>query len=368
MIPALALFSLSIDNLHQTLGPQFTEWAQRGAFFLLATVLLYLLLTQAKKLILKYIPSPSKEINPSQTEWKSIFYLLLNNTKAIFLLATSLDLTTQFFIIPRQVNHYLNHLFFIVFCIQMVFWGFTLIRFWIEHYIRTQGEDGAKVTTAHAFAIFLKIIYLTIVLLWALENFGININSLIAGLGIGGVAVALSIQKILGDLFASLTILLDKPFIIGDFVITGDYQGTIESIGLKTTRIRSLSGEQIIFSNTDLLQSRLRNIQRMTERRVSFELGVTYQTSPETLKAIPQIIQAIIEKEAPHTRFEYVFFKSYKDSALNFEVAYWVLSPAHADYRHTHQRINLSIYETFSAQKIEFAYPTQSLYLNKNTS
>jgi small-conductance mechanosensitive channel len=209
-----------------------------------------------------------------------------------------------------------------------------------------------------------KILLWTIILLIALDNLGINISALVAGLGIGGIAVALAVQNILGDLFASFSIFLDKPFVIGDFIIVDTYLGTIEHIGLKTTRVRSFSGEQLVFANADLLKSRIRNYKRMYERRVVFTLGVIYQTSYEKLKKIPEIIQDIIEKQT-QTRFDRAHFKEYGPYSLNFEIVYWVESPDYNLYMNIQQKTNLEIFQRFDDENIEFAYPSQSLYINK---
>jgi len=197
-----------------------------------------------------------------------------------------------------------------------------------------------------------------------LDNFGVNITGLVAGLGIGGIAVALAVQNILGDLLASLSIVLDKPFVIGDFIVVDSLSGTIEHIGLKTTRIRSLNGEQLIFSNNDLLKSRIRNFKRMSERRVVFHLGVVYQTSLEQLKIIKKIVAEIIEKRQK-VRFDRVHFKEYSSSSLIYEVVYYVSSPDFNVYMDIQETINLEILQRFQEEKIEFAYPTQTLYVQK---
>jgi len=192
---------------------------------------------------------------------------------------------------------------------------------------------------------------------------GVDITALIAGLGIGGIAVALALQNVLGDLFASLSIVLDKPFVIGDFIIVDDLLGTVEHIGLKTTRVRSLFGEQLVFSNSDLLNSRIRNYKRMHERRIVFSLGVTYQTPYEKLAAIPDIIREIIELQE-QVRFDRAHFKEYGDFALEFEIVYYMLVPDYNAYMDTQQAINLALYERFEKEGISFAYPTQTLYVS----
>jgi small-conductance mechanosensitive channel len=198
----------------------------------------------------------------------------------------------------------------------------------------------------------------------ALDNLGVNVTALVAGLGVGGVAVALAVQNILGDLFASLSIVLDKPFVLGDFIIVGELLGAVENIGIKTTRVRSLSGEQLIFSNNDLLNSRIRNFGRMAERRVVFQLGVVYGTPKAKLEQIPAIIRSAIEAQQ-QTRFDRSHFAGYGDFSLDFENVYYVLDRDYNVYMDIQQAINLEIYGRFAEDGIEFAYPTQTLYLQR---
>jgi len=196
-----------------------------------------------------------------------------------------------------------------------------------------------------------------------LDNFGFKVSAVIAGLGIGGIAVALAAQTVLGDLFSFFAILFDRPFEVGDFIIIGDFLGAVEYIGIKTTRIRSLGGEQLIFSNTDLTNSRVRNYKRMQQRRVVFKLGVTYQSTYQQVSEIPGIIKNIIEG-IKDTRFDRAHFSSYGDFSLMIEVVYYVLSSDYNKYMDIQQEINLAIMRDFEKRKIEFAYPTQTLYVN----
>ena len=165
---------------------------------------------------------------------------------------------------------------------------------------------------------------------------------------------------------ASFSIVLDRPFVIGDFIIVDDYLGTVEHIGLKTTRVRSLSGEQLVFSNADLLRGRVRNYKRMYERRVVFSIGVVYQTPYEKLKQIPTLIQEIIEAQE-HVHFDRAHFRQYGPYSLDFEIVYWVKNPDYNVYMNIQQAINLAIFQRFEKEQIEFAYPTQSLYISRQS-
>ena len=205
----------------------------------------------------------------------------------------------------------------------------------------------------------------TVGLLLILSNLGVDISSLIAGLGIGGVAVALAAQNILSDLFSSFSIYFDKPFQVGDFIIVDDAMGTVEKIGIKTTRIRALQGEEIVFSNRQLTTSKIQNFGQMRERRVIFQIGVVYQTPTEKLRKIPHLIQEIIQS-IELTRFDRAHFVKFDDSALVFEVVYYLKTPDYNKYMDIHQAINFRIKEAFEKEGIEMAYPTQTIYLSKD--
>lgn len=212
--------------------------------------------------------------------------------------------------------------------------------------------------------IILQVIVWSTGFLFLIDNLGYDITTLVAGLGIGGIAVALAAQTILGDLFSYLVIFFDKPFEIGDFIIIDDKMGTIEYIGIKTTRIRTLGGEQLICSNTDLTNSRVHNYKRMEKRRVVFSFGIVYQTAASKIKKIPSIIQEIIQRD-PGNTFDRAHFSSYGDFSLNFEVVYYVMSADYNIYMDRQQEINLAIFEVFEKENIEFAYPTQTIVFNK---
>jgi len=209
-----------------------------------------------------------------------------------------------------------------------------------------------------------KFIIWTLAIIFYLDNLGFKISTVIAGLGIGGVAIALAAQAILGDLFSYFSIIFDRPFELGDFVIIGDLLGTVEHIGIKTTRIRSLGGEQLIFSNSDLTGSRLRNYKRMEKRRVVFKLGTTYDTPLDKVKEIPKVIEKVI-KEVKNTAFDRAHFSAYGDFNLIFEVVYYVLSSDYNKYMDIQQEINFAIKAEFEKRKIEFAFPTQTIYMAK---
>jgi small-conductance mechanosensitive channel len=240
----------------------------------------------------------------------------------------------------------------------------SLLSYSLQTYWLRKEKDEAKQRGIKGIVTVIKVIIWGVGLTFLLDNLGFKISTVIAGLGIGGIAVAMAAQAVLRDLFSYLAILFDRPFEIGDFIIVGDFMGSVEHVGIKTTRVRSLSGEQLIFSNTDLTDSRVRNYKRMERRRVVFQLGVIYQTSQEQLKEIPVIIKNIIEN-IEETAFDRAHFFSYGDFSLNFQVVYYVESSDYLKYMNIQQKINLTINEEFAKCGIEFAYPTQTLYVSK---
>lgn len=246
---------------------------------------------------------------------------------------------------------------------QVGVWAVAGVIAWIEHKRRTTlTRDRAVAGSLGIIAFVARAVIWSLVVLLTLDNLGIDITALVAGLGIGGIAVALAVQNVLGDLLASLSITLDRPFVIGDFLVIGDFMGNVEYIGIKTTRLRSLSGEQIVMSNADLLASRVRNFGRMAERRVVFTLGVTYETPRDKLMKLPPLIRRIVE-EQPMARFDRSHFASYGDFSLNFETVFYVLSADYNQYMDVQQEIFFRIHQAFEALGVEFAYPARKLWL-----
>ena len=220
--------------------------------------------------------------------------------------------------------------------------------------------------TSSEFIIFNfagRLLIWALIILLMLDNLGIKVVPLMAGLGVGGIAIALAVQKILGDLFASISIMLDKPFEMGDMVVVGEHSGFIEQIGLKTTRMRSITGEQLIISNSDLLESRIRNYKRMQERRVNLFFGVTHQTSRENLEKIPQIIKEIVDNQK-NARFDRAHLQKIGDFSMIYECVYWSTSPDYKTFMDVQQSVNLAMIGAFAEKGISFAHPTQTLIVN----
>jgi small-conductance mechanosensitive channel len=335
----------------------------RWGIALLVLVALRVLLAIARRLVLGRLKAFAAR---TSTMVDDLVVDLLQRTGYLFLTFIWLRLLPLVLTLPETVTDKLVTVGFLALLGQVLIWGSGLISYLVDrHKERALERDPADATAISALGLVGKLIFYSLILLLALDNLGVNITTLVAGLGISGIAVALAAQNILGDLFASLSIVFDKPFVLGDFVIIGDYMGTVEKIGLKTTRVRSLSGEQIIFSNTDLLNSRIRNYKRMFERRIAFSFGVVYQTPHEKLARIPAMVQEIIEKQE-NTRFDRAHFRQFGDSSLDFEAVYYVLVPDYNVYMDLQQTINLTLFKRFEEEAIEFAYPTRTLHVVRN--
>lgn len=289
---------------------------------------------------------------------------LLSQTRWFSILAVGLWGGSLVLALPADFQNWFIRIVKLVLVLQVGFWGTGVISLYIDRGVKAKVEEdhGEDATTLDALGLIGKIILWVILFLIILDNLNVEISSLVASLGIGGIAVALALQNILGDLFASLSITLDKPFAIGDFIAVDDFEGDVEDIGLKSTRIRSLSGEELIFSNTDLLSSRVRNFKRLEKRRISFGIGVVYGTPVEKLKKIPGLIEDIITS-LEDVEFDRVHFKTLGDFSLDYSVVYYVLKPEYAAYLDVQQIINLEIYQQFMKEGIEFAYPTQTIML-----
>lgn len=322
------------------------------------------LLLFAKRLVLARLAAWSRK---TETRLDDFVVDILAGTRLLFLLVIAFYFGSQYLELPPKPTRLIAHITIIALLVQVAMWGNRGIALWLSDYLkRHKDTDAAGATTVSVLGFIARVVLWSVLLLMILDNLGFNITTLVASLGIGGIAVALAVQNILGDIFASLSIAMDKPFVIGDFITVDDVMGTVEYIGLKTTRLRSLSGEQIVFSNNDLLKSRIRNYKRMYERRVVFGFGVIYQTSHDLLKKIPVMVREIIEG-LEKTRFDRAHFKEYADSSLNFEVVYFVQDPDYNIYMDIQQSINLSIFERFAREGIEFAYPTRTLYFHRKT-
>ena len=340
------------------LGVPVTDWS----YAIAAAVVTSLVIGAASRWLIKRL---EKLAGRTDNNFDDVIIYTLKKTRAALIIILSFYVGLQFITLSNSQESFLKNILLFFLLIMAGVWGSGLIGYLINSYVKRQVEDNAGTATTVSILGFLgKTALWAALFLVALDNFGIDITALVAGLGIGGIAVALAAQNVLADAFASIAIALDKPFAIGDFIIIDDYRGTVERIGLKTTRIRSLSGEQLIFSNTDLLSARIRNYKQMQERRILFEFGIIYQTSSDVLTEIPKMVQSLIDSE-DNTRFDRAHFKSFGASSLDFEVVYYMRVPDYVSYMDTQQAINLALFKKFESEGIEFAYPTQTLFVTE---
>ena len=289
---------------------------------------------------------------------------VLEGTSRTLMLVVALLVGASLLDLPGRWESRLSQLWFVAVALQMGLWGMRAVGIGVQHYVARHSSSGMTQVGASATLMSwgLRTLLWSVILLAILSNLGVNITAFIASLGVGGIAVALAVQNILGDLFASLAIAVDKPFEVGDFVVVGNVAGTVQMIGLKTTRIRSLQGEEVVMSNTDLLKQTISNYRPMRERRIVFTFGVTYDTPVDKVEAIPGTVQRVVQAQ-PQLRFDRAHFKGFGASSLDFEVVYIVEDPAFNLYMDRQQTINLNLMREFAGMGVQFAFPTQTVHV-----
>ncbi len=286
---------------------------------------------------------------------------LVQRTSRLFLVTVALFLAFAVLELPVGIERAMRIAFVVIFWLQVSFWAMTAIRFALERRRTREGAPDPQLAGSIQIILFVANLGVwTIAFLLALANLDVEIGPLLAGLGIGGIAVALAVQTVLGDLLASLSIALDKPFAVGDALQIDNFTGTVENIGVKSTRLRSISGEQIIMSNADILKSRVRNFGRMRERRVVMTLNVNYDTPPDTLRAVPIAVREVVAAQ-PNTRFDRCHLMAYAESALQFELVFVVTSADYGVYADVQQAVNLAILERFATLGVKLALPTRRM-------
>jgi small-conductance mechanosensitive channel len=291
---------------------------------------------------------------------------LIGNTKQILFLAIALDAGQESLALPDKIQRAVSAVVLILILIQVGLWTGRALRFYLELKEQERGVDRTFSGSLNIINFVAHMLIWSLLVLVALDNVGVNITALLAGLGVGGVAVALALQNVLGDLFASLSIALDKPFVVGDNLHLDAYIGKVEHIGIKTTRLRSESGEQIILSNADILRSRVRNFGRLPEQRILTTIRVAYETPIEKLKEIPTLLESAVRDQA-QARFERCHFRTFADNALHFELSYFVQQPAVNPLLDLQQAVNFRILDVLRELSVELAYPTQTVLVGPRT-
>ncbi|HET8881755.1 MAG TPA: mechanosensitive ion channel family protein [Solimonas sp.] len=299
----------------------------------------------------------------TSTSVDDLLVFVVRKTQLLLVWLPALWIAGHSLALPDRVTLIVKGAASLAMVLQAGLWIGGAIDFWIARSReKAMQENSGAATSLGALNFIAKLVLWAFLLLIGLDNLGVDVTAMVAGLGVGGIAVALAVQNILGDLFASLSIVIDKPFVIGDFIIVDDYLGSVEHVGLKTTRVRSLGGEQLIFANSDLLKARVRNYKRMQERRIVFKFGILHETPSARLGDIAGTVAAII-KAQPLVRFDRAHFAAIGESAYEFEVVYWMLDPDYNKYMDTQQAINIAMVQAFEKENIRFAHPARMLHL-----
>jgi len=335
-------------------GNRIADWADA----LVLLVVLTFLFVVTKRLLARRF----RMLSEARDGLREMIAEILRRTRSLVLFLIALYLASQRVELSERIEDMLRGVAFVAALVQIGIWGSYFIQNGLKRYMSRRTAEPVSHSGIAVMVLFGRILLWAFVFLLIMENLGVNVTTLIASLGVGGIAIGLATQNILGDLFASLSILLDRPFEAGHFIIIDGYMGTVEQVGLKTTRIRSVNGELLVFGNNDLLKSRIRNFANFRERRIIFTFGVLYDTPAEKLRRIPGMVREIVEKTAS-TRFDRAHFKAFGNSSLDFEVVYYVLSPDYVIYMDIQQNINLAIFEAFEKEGIGFAFPTRTIHL-----
>ncbi|WP_229414964.1 mechanosensitive ion channel family protein [Massilia aurea] len=298
----------------------------------------------------------------TDAKWDDIAVAALRSTKLLVLVIVGIYAGASFLVLSDKAQLFIGRVTITAMLFQVAIWGDRALRAWLLATRAQRNEDPDRITSSAAITFLVRVALWAVVALMVLDNLGVNITTLVASLGIGGIAIALAVQSILGDLFASLSIVLDKPFVVGDFIIVDKMLGTVEKIGLKTTRVRSLSGEQIVFSNNDLLKSRIQNLRRMESRRVVFQFGVSHLTPASLLRGLPEMVQEIVSAQ-PQVRFDRAHLAGIAAPVFNYEVVYYVDNTDYAVYMNVQQEIYLSILAGLEERGVSLALPVQLVRL-----
>ncbi len=293
----------------------------------------------------------------------SLFVDLLNQARFSYYAFVSFYFVHFILVTPQFLTRFLTIIFIVWTTYRVVIAGQQIIDYIIYKYLERSGDESRVMALRLIGKIVKGLLWVFAVIIF-LSALGINVTGLVAGLGIGGVAVAFALQNILSDLFSSFSIYFDRPFVEGDFIIVGDKMGVVEKVGIKSTRVRALQGEEIVFSNKELTSAQIHNLKKMDYRRNQITIGVVYETSTEILEKIPEIIKGIIEKEEM-AEFDRAHFSSFADFSLNFTFVYYTKSRDYTIFMDVQQKILLEIKREFEKEKIEFAYPTKTIHLFK---
>jgi len=345
----------------------FEIWSNSGLDYIIALSILVVALIAFKIFRGIILASLVNWVKQTKMSFDDTIITMISDIKFLTYFWLAFYMAVSFLNLPSVVSRIVGGLFTVFIVFEVIRIAEKMFDYIFKKYL---SRSDSKVDERQTNAMSGVLRFMVRLVLWSfgsilvLSNLGVDITSLIAGLGIGGLAVALALQNVLSDLFSALSIYIDRPFQVGDFIAIGSDKGSVERIGLKTTRIRSITGEELVISNRELTDARVQNFGRLNRRRASFTLGVVYGIKSEKLKQIPGIIKGIVEK-IDKTDFDRCHFKSFGNSSLNFETVFWVDSDDYTVFMNILEQVNLEIYERFAGESIEFAYPTQTLYIEK---
>lgn len=342
------------ELLHNTVGEFLTAVVALVVFLIVFKIFQIIIISRLRILAEK-----------TETDLDDTLIKIVQSLKPPFYWFIAFYFALQFLTLNEMISKVIETLLIVWVVYQAIYALQILLDYVFAKVLRARGDENGAEGALGLLSSVVKWVLWVIGILMILSNLGINVTSLVAGLGIGGLAFALAAQNILGDLFSSFSIIFDKPFQVGDYIVIGNTKGTVLKIGIKTTRLRSLQGEEIVMSNNKLTSAEVQNFKKLEERRISTSLGVTYETSTEKLKKIPAMIKTIIDAEEG-VRFDRAHFSSFADSALIFDTVYYVETGNYGEYMDKKQEINYAIREAFEKEGIDMAYPTQTLHLVKS--
>lgn len=342
---------------YRLLGNPVERWLLAAAFVVVATVLLWAL----KKLAVKRL---SKFAVRTRTDFDDLLVELLGRTRVSLIFIATISPATALLTFRQDVHAALRIASVVALLIQVGIWGNAFITFWTDRYTRQSDRAGAGTTALATLAVISRLALGVLLILFLLDNLGVDVTALIAGLGLGGLIVALALQNTVADMIGALTILIGRPFLVGDFIEAQGVMGTVEAVGLRATRMRTLTGDELIFPNKKLLEGPIRNYTRMTERRVDFRIAVAYGTPPAKLERIPAIAREAVSQH-PLVRFDRANFRTLRDWSLEFDVIYVIASSDFTVYAEIQQQINLELMRKLDAEGIELALPTQVVALRR---
>ena len=352
-------YNVDLNSLYAFILANLVSYADAIGVFIVSVVVLKVFKTI---ILVKLRKISEKTTNP----YDDLLIEIIDRVGWNFYVLVALYVATRLIVLPEIIDSLLYYLLLIGLTYYVIRSIQRIVDFFTDSLVkkREAEEKNADTSMIHLMAKVLDGVLWAVAVLLILQNMGYDISALIAGLGIGGLAVAIALQNVLSDVFASFSIYFDKPFKVGDFIIVGEDMGSVKKIGIQTTRLESLWGQEIIISNRELVSTRINNYKRMEKRRIQFGFGVVYSTSSEKMKQVLVIVKKIFE-DIPCTKLDRVHFKSFGDFSLNFEVVYYVDTGDYNKYMDVQQQVNFALKEAFEKERIEFAYPTQTIFMSK---